>query len=74
MQVEYEKNRDFRTISLHLGNDTGYDHSYNQGHDIVQRSNNSTMVQNELCLQWQINRTLYIIYQMVPVSMSLNDP
>jgi len=44
-----------------------------QGHDILQREITQIWHKAELYLKWQTNNKSYMIYQQVPLSMTLND-
>ena len=45
-----------------------------QGHDIFQRQITRKQYKLELYLQWQTDRKWYMIYRILPLSVTLNDP
>jgi len=83
----YQKSWFSTNISLYLGNDARWSHSYYvrrignrtqaskfQGHDIIQCQITRKRYNIELYLQLPTNRKSYMIYRSASFSMTLNDP
>jgi len=65
MESEYE-------TAPNLSNGTNFNDLFKV--TIIQRQITWKWYNIELYLQWRTNRKSYMIYQMVPFSMTLNDP